>query len=111
MSEIAKSAEGKVRQFWLAGHHSDPENLVFIFDTPDVGVHVIEAEPVLKLLREMGDSLNSIARTDIRDSPYDILSLNEWRNSRKEWAQDSLNKLNTFLASIDKGENNGFKKS
>ena len=51
MSEI------KPRQFWLASHHSDQDNLVFIFDTPDVGIHVIEAAPVLAQMDELMKAL------------------------------------------------------
>ncbi|GEM_PF-2788305 len=121
MSEI------KPRQFWLAGHHSDPENLVFIFDTPDVGVHVIEAEPVLKLLREVGEvkrlvnSVNELLEIEskknlskIKPNPNNkyIPIGGDFKKNAAYYEVDhainrfskTLEKLNTFLTSIDKGE-------
>lgn len=68
-------------------------------DTVQGGIHVLEAEPVLKLLREMGDSLKqAIEFIDDMNSKKKYLigsvSTKEFKKATKSY--------NTFLASIDK---------
>jgi len=88
MSEI------KVRQFWIENAYS-AQPLVFecpVDGLDDDAIHVIEAAPILKLLREM--------ETDVKRAMFN----GNLTRKDKAHLDNALEKLNTFLASIDKGE-------
>lgn len=92
-------------------------------DTVQGGIHVLEAEPVLKLLREMGEALelsvyyqekakNFISHYDDCNALIDEESegpcecgMEEFAHNNyisQNMAKEQIEKLNTFLASIDK---------